>query len=408
MNIYLKLAWRNIFRNKRRTYITGTAIAVGLAALIFIDASYIGEANAMIASATASFSGEGQIHRRGFLQTQDTDKTISDPETVVASLKFDTQVKMFTLRSLCQAMITSASGVSPVRLVGILPETEKEISQVDDVIVQGGYFDRNDPQNIVIGDMLAEALDVGIGDRVLVTAYQARGGNLSQDLFRVSGIFRFRTKDLDGGLALIRLSKAQAMLGLENRVHEIALSFKDPRVSRDEGNDFWRRYSSSGNEALGWTRLYPALKSLTDLALLGILIVGIIFFAVIALGIVNTLFMSIYERTFEFGVLRAVGTNPFHLRKLVVLEAGALALVSAVFGAVLGLAVTWIVSRIGLDYRGVEFGGVTMRDLIYPVLQVRQFIIYPLCVILFALLVSLYPAAYAARMSVTGAMKRTL
>jgi ABC-type lipoprotein release transport system permease subunit len=305
-------------------------------------------------------------------------------------------------------MITSTSSVSPVQLVGILPETEKEISQVDDVIIQGAYFVRNDPQNIVIGHKLAERLEVGVGDRVVVTVYQASGTNLSQDLFRVSGIFRFRAKDLDGGLALIRLGKAQVMLDLENRIHEIVLSFKDPRVSRDEGNDFWRKYSSSGNEALGWPRLYPALKSLIDLALLGMLIVGIIFFAVVALGIVNTLFMSIYERMFEFGVLRAVGTSPFHLRKLVVWEAGALALVSVVFGAVLGFAVTWIVSRIGLDYRGVEFGGVTIRGLIYPVLQVRQFIIYPVCVIFFALLVSLYPAAYAARMSVTGAMKRTL
>jgi ABC-type lipoprotein release transport system permease subunit len=408
MSLFFKLACRNVFRNKRRTWITSAAIAAGLATLIFIDASYIGEANTMIASATASFSGEGQIHRRDYLQSQEADKTISGLEKLMAGLKQDTRVKSFTLRSQCQAMMTSVSGVSPVRLIGVLPETEKEVSQVKDVIIRGAYFAGNDPQDLVIGDKLAELLEVRIGDRVVVTVYQAGSGNLSQDIFRISGIFRFQAKDLDGGLALIRLGKAQDMLGLENRVHEIALSFRNPRVSRDESNDFWREYSSSDNEALGWTRLYPALKSLNDLALLGLLVVGTIFFAVVALGIVNTLFMSIYERMFEFGVLRAVGTRPSHIRRLVLWEAGVLALLSAVFGAAQGFVLTWIVSRIGLDYRGVEFGKVTIRGLIYPVLQVRQFIIYPVCVILFALLVSLFPAAYAARMSVTGAMKRTM
>jgi ABC-type lipoprotein release transport system permease subunit len=408
MSLYTKLAWRNIFRNKRRTYITGTAIAIGLAALIFLDALYIGMANNMIASATASFTGEGQVHGRGFLQTQDANKTVADLDGVVAVLKTEPLVKDLTVRTLSQGMATSTANVNPVLLVGIEPETEKNLSQVDDVLVQGSYFAGDDPQNIVIGGKLAQLLEVGLGDRVVLTVSQAGSGSLSQDLFRVSGIYHFNIPDLDGGLAFVRLKKAQAMLGLGNRVNEIALSFKDPRISRDENNPFWAKSSTGDNEALGWTKIFPALKSIYDLTQVGTLIVGIILFAVVALGIINTLFMSIYERMFEFGVMRAVGTRPWGVRKLVVLEAGALALLSIVLGVGLGLAVTALVSRTGINYKGVEFAGVTIRNLIYPVLQVRQFIIYPACVLLFTLLVGLYPAAYAARMSVTGAMKRTL
>jgi len=408
MSLYSRLAWRNIFRNKRRTYITGTAIAIGLAALIFLDSLYIGMANNMIASATASFTGEGQIHGRDFLLTQDADKTVADLDRVTADLKQEFQVKKFTLRTLSQGMVTSTSNVNPVLLVGIQPETERGLSQIDETITQGGYFIGDDPQNIVIGSKLAELLEVGLGDRVVVTVSQAGSGSLSQDLFRVSGIYRFNIDDLDGGLAFVRIEKAQAMLGLGNRINEIALSFKDPRVSRDEANPFWAKYSTGGNEAQGWTKLFPALKSIYDLTQMATLILGLILFAVVALGIVNTLFMSIYERMFEFGVMRAVGTRPWGIRKLVVLEAGSLALLSIVLGVALGLIFTAIVSRTGLNYKGVEFAGVTIKELIYPVLQVKQFILYPAFVLLFTLLVGLYPAGYAARMSVTGAMKRTL
>jgi ABC-type lipoprotein release transport system permease subunit len=408
MSLTTKLAWRNIFRNKRRTYITGAAIAIGLAAMIFLDALYIGMANNMIASATASFTGEGQIHGSGFLQTRDANTTVAGLDGVVAGLKAEPSVKNVTVRTLSQGMVTSPANVNPVLLVGIDPRTEKDLSQVDDVIVQGSYFAGDDPQNIVIGAKLAELLEVGLGDRVVLTVSQAGSGSLSQDLFRISGIYHFNIPDMDGGLAFVRLKKAQALLGLGDRVNEIALTFKDPRVSRDEANPFWAKYSTGGNEALGWTKLFPALMSIYDLSQVGTLIVGIILFAVVALGIINTLFMSIYERMFEFGVMRAVGTRPWGVRKLVVLEAGALALLSIVLGVTLGLILTGIISRTGLNYKGVEFAGVTIRTLIYPVLQVRQFILYPACVLIFTLFVGFYPAAYAARMSVTGAMKRTL
>ncbi len=408
MSLYTKLAWRNIFRNKRRTYITGTAIAIGLAALIFLDALYIGMANNMIASATASFTGEGQVHAKGFLDTQDADKTIAGLDGIEARLAKDPRIKAFTVRTLSQGMVTSPANVNPVLLVGVNPATEKSLSQADEVITQGAFFAGDDPQNIVIGSRLAELLEVGLGDRLVVTVSQAGSGELAQDLFRVSGIYHFNIQDLDGGLAFIRLGKAQALLGLDHRANEIALAFRDPRLSENESDPFWAEYSTAGNEAQGWTKLFPALKSIYDLSQFATYILGILLFAVVALGIINTLFMSIYERMFEFGVMRAVGTRPWGIRKLVVQEAGALALLSIVMGVGLALVLTAIFSRLGFDYKGVEFAGVTIRNLIYPVMTLRQYILFPLCVLVFTLIVGLYPAAYASRMSVTGAMKRTL
>jgi ABC-type antimicrobial peptide transport system permease subunit len=118
--------------------------------------------------------------------------------------------------------------------------------------------------------------------------------------------------------------------------------------------------------------------------------------------------MSLYERMYEFGVMRAVGTSPYSMGRLVVFEAGSLALVSIALGLTLGLIATYITSKTGIDYGGIEFAGVTFRDLIYPVLKVRQFVEFPILVFLFTTLVSLYPAAYAARLKPAEAMRKSL
>jgi ABC-type antimicrobial peptide transport system permease subunit len=150
------------------------------------------------------------------------------------------------------------------------------------------------------------------------------------------------------------------------------------------------------------------LKAVFDLTEFSLLFVGLILFGVVVFGIINTLFMSLYERMFEFGVLRAVGTRPSGILRLVVLEAGALAILSIILRDAMGFILTSIVTKTGIDYRGIEFAGTAFYDLIYPVLHIRQFIIYPIVVFLFILIVGLYPALYAARMSITDAMRKSL
>ncbi len=135
---------------------------------------------------------------------------------------------------------------------------------------------------------------------------------------------------------------------------------------------------------------------------------GIILFGIVAFGIINTLFMSLYERLFEFGVLRAVGTRPSGVRKLIVFEAGALSILSIIIGSILGFIITFIVTKTGIDYRGIEFAGTTFHELIYPVIHFQQFIIYPAALFLFTLFIGLYPALIAGRMSIANALRKSL
>jgi len=405
--LQIKLAIRNIFRNKRRTFIAGTAIGIGLAALIFTDALTIGMTYNMIASATESFMGEGQIHRQGFRESYDVEETVVDPDEIVRGLNQEPMVAHFTERTLSFAMITSPANLSSVTMVGIDPETERHLSQIDEAMIKGDYFTGDNPRDIIIGSKLAEILEADIGSRVVLTVAQAHTGELAQEMFRVSGIYHFNIREMDLAMAFIRLPKAQQMLNLDHGVHEIAIMFKSETFGRNPDDSFWKRYSQNGNEAVPWTVLLPMLAKSIEVSQFATFLVGIILFGVVALGIVNTLFMSMHERMFEFGVLRAVGTRAMAMARLILIEAATLALLSIVLGAIMGLIVTAIVMHTGINYTGIEFAGVTFRKLLYPVLTVKQFVIYPAVVFIFTLLVAIYPAAYAARLSPSKAMRRS-
>jgi ABC-type lipoprotein release transport system permease subunit len=405
--LQIKLATRNIFRNKRRTFIAGFAIGIGLAALIFTDALVIGMENNMIASATESFMGEGQIHHTGFRESYDVEETIVDPDDIIRRLRQEPMVAHFTPRTLSFAMIASPANVSSVTMVGIDPETERYLSQIDEAMIKGDYFAGDDMRDIVIGSKLADILEADIGSRIVLTVAQANTGDLAQEMFRVSGIYHFNIREMDLAMAFVRLPKAQQMLNLDHGIHEIAIMFKNETFGRDKNDPFWLRYSGNGNEAVPWTVLMPMLAKSIEVSQFATFLVGVILFGVVALGIVNTLFMSLHERMFEFGVLRAVGTRAMAMGRLIMFEAGALALLSIILGAILGWIITHIVMLTGINYTGIEFAGVTFRQLLYPVLTFKQFVVYPAAVFVFTLLVALYPAAYAARLTPAKAMRRS-
>jgi ABC-type lipoprotein release transport system permease subunit len=391
----------------RRAVIAGMAIGIGLAALIFVDALVIGMERNIIRSATGSFLGEAQIHAAGFRESFDTERTILNHSEVLLQLAEEEIVRKFTPRTLSFAMITSPDNYGAVNMVGIVPGTERSLSQIDDALREGSYFEGDEERALVIGSKLAEILEVELGSRVVLTVAESESGNLSQEMFRVSGIYHFNSPEMDRGMAFVRIDRAQRMLALEDRVHEIAIRFEASQFARDENHPFWAKYSQNGNEAVSWTELLPQLEGALELSQFMTFIIGIILFGVVALGIINTLFMSLHERMFEFGVLRAVGTRPGAMALIILFEAGALAMLSILIGTMLGYGITYFFSQTGIDYVGIEFVGVTFRELLYPVIELRQFIVYPVVVFFFTILVGGYPALHAARMRPAEAMRRS-
>ncbi|MEE2656905.1 MAG: FtsX-like permease family protein [Candidatus Latescibacterota bacterium] len=403
----VRLAWRNLLRNLRRTLLAGLAVGIGLAGLLFTDALFVGLQENMIRTATETFLGQGQIHRQGFRSHLEVELALSDGAELMARLDTDNRVRAAAPRTQFFAMISSPANVAATSVFGIDPDREHEVSLIHEAVEQG---DASLPSGgVLIGHELAELLEVELGDRLIVTATTTGAGELTQEMVRVSGIFRFGARSLDDGVAFVPLEFSRKLLELSSSdLHEIAIQFRDLGIAGDRSHPFWRQYSGGDREVLGWRDLLPELDAMLELSQFSMFVVLLILFGVVALSVINTLFMSLHERTFEFGVLRAVGTRPRQLFLLIVLEAACLSLISIAIGSLFGLTSTALVAHTGIDYSGIDMAGVTITRLVHPVITVDQYVMFPAWVLGFALVASIYPATYAARMEPAQAMRRSL
>jgi ABC-type lipoprotein release transport system permease subunit len=402
-----KLSFRNILRNRRRTIITCMIMGLGLTSLIFADAFLRGLNENMIDSVTNSFLGDGQIHRKDFLKTRELEKTIHNGLNVLEELKKDPLVKMAVPRTMASAMIASPTDILPIALYGINPTEESSLSSLQNSLVSGEYLKKEFSDQVIIGDKLALFLGVSIGDKVVITTSQAKTGVLSQELFRIGGIFKMKNKDMDSSVAFINIDKSQSFMGIDQEVHEIVWKFKSRQNVVNPPNEFLNHFSQNDNEALSWKKLVPAIDAGIQLTTYSLSIGSIILFAVIALSTMNTLFMSIYERMYEFGIMKAIGTRPTFIFSLIVLEAISLALLSSVFGLLLGNLIVFITRLTGINHlTDVEYLGTTIKTAIRPVIHMNQWTLYPTAIIIFALLAAIYPALSAAKIIPTKAMRR--
>ena len=408
MLLLIKLAWRNSLRNKRRTFLAGLAIGIGLAGLIFTDGLILGMSESMVRSATDTFLGQAEIQRKGFRDTLDVDLTVAEGGEVLKQLGREPDVRAFAPRVTAMGMITSPANVCSVVFFGIAPDQEAAISKIDEAITDGAFLSEDVSEKILLDRKLAQTLEVGVGSLVVLTVAQAGTGDLSQAMFRVGGLFDFNEGGFGGETAFIDIGKAQELLGLGERYHEIVISFTDFSLAENPGWEFWERYSQNGNRADSWREMLPELNAALGMSRFSMLIVGIILFGVVSLGILNTLFMALYERMFEFGLLRAVGTRPFTMSRMILFEAGVLTLVSSGIGVGIGLVVTMIFRHYGIDYTGIEFAGVVFQEPIYPVFRIFQYTVYPALLFCFTMVVGLYPALYAAWLKPVEAMRKSL
>lgn len=402
-----KLGFRNILRNRRRTIITCLIMGLGLTALIFADAFLRGLNENMITSVTESFIGDGQIHRNDFLKTREIEKTITHSEDTLKKLKDDSSIKLAVPRTIASGMMASPTDILPIVIYGIVPDEEIKISSIKDSIVIGKYLSQLEPGQVLIGEKLAKFLGATVGDKVVVTTAQAKTGLLAQELFRVGAIFKMKNKDLDSTVAFINLPKSQELMGIGSEFHEIVFKFNNKADVLNTPSSFLNKFSSDDNQALSWKKLVPAIDAGIQLTTYSLYIGSVILFAIIALSTMNTLFMSLYERMYEFGIMKAIGTRPEFIFKLIITEALALALLSTVLGVLLGICITSLTAWTGISHlTDVEYLGTTIRHSIRPIISLHQYIIYPLAIIIFTTLSAIYPAITAGRIIPSQSMRR--
>lgn len=401
-----QLSWRNVWRNTRRTVITGLAVGFGLASLLFTEGLMRGMTTHMIGATTDPWMGDAQIHREGFLDTRQLELTVNDTHHVMSMLESDSTVNSFTPRVLSPASLASAREMKPVTLIGVDRVTDPRVTMLQSAIDTGGYF-TGDSMEIILGYRLARDLKVELGDVLVITAAGADSG-LASSMFLLSGICDFGNEQLDRYSAFVNLNAADELLDLEGGIHEIAIVLPDHDMARDPSLHLWQAFSVNGNIAEGWSELVPQISGMLDMVDVSMVIMSAILFGLVVFGIVNSLFMSVYERMFELGIMKAVGTRPVIIGAMVVMEAFWLALTSTIIGLVLGGVVIWITSGTGISFGEIEFSGITFSRPIYPEITIARAWIYPVFTLLLVTLAGIFPGVHAARQNPAESMRRSL
>ncbi len=401
------MAWRNVWRYRRRTLLTVLTIALGLAFNILMRAIGDGFHEQMVDNSVRAQIGHLEIHRAGYHRDPALQKTIPSTERVEDVVRQTPHILGYSLRILGDGLASTASNSAGVEVIGIDPAAEVRVTTIHRTIAAGTYFAGTTDRPVLIGERLAQTLDASVDDKVVLMV-QAADGSMGAQLFHVVGIFRSGSPELDRGAVYLLRSDAQSLFALEGRVSEAAILLDSSAAVPEAQRYLTAKLSGLPVEVLPWYTVEPFLQQFIQLDDAFFYIIVLILFIVISVGILNTVMMSVFERVREFGIMMALGSQPRQVIRLVMQEAALLALAGAVIGAALGGAATLVFASTGIDLSRYAAGasalGIT-TTVIYPELTFSNVAISDLSVVLIVLAVALYPAIKAARLQPVAAIR---
>jgi ABC-type lipoprotein release transport system permease subunit len=408
MPLLLRIAARNLFRNLRRTIITMLTIAFGLAVILWLQCVLAGRNKHIIESITTTYTGNVQLFREDYLK----DRLIQFSFAPIALPAGMPEGTFAAQRIHLPALVSSGEQSVPIQLEGIEPEAEARVTNVKHNLSKGEYL-VNDPgpdcesRQIYIGKKLSDLLKVDVGNKIVILA-QAADGTLGNELFRVKGIYDSGSPDFDKSFAFAPIS-CVAKVGAITGIHEIAIRIPD--IGKEfEVRDALAKIAPPGVKVTTWRESLPGMATMVKYNEATLVMIASMLFIVITLGIVNTLLMSVFERTREFGVMIALGTTPWQLRSLVVLESLTLGIVASAIGMFLGAAVVLYHQKYGFDLKPF-LGDHSSLDqfrldlTIYPVFKFIPFLKSVATMMGFIVLAGLYPAWRASMLKPVEAMR---
>jgi putative ABC transport system permease protein len=406
MKTFFIIAWRNILRNKRRSLITVFAIGFGLGAMIFIWGYIDGAHLQMKENFTGLLMGHLQIHEAGFEKTISISRVMKNPEAIEVVLKKDPGIVSYCPRVRTFALFSTTENSVGGMLVGIDPASESKVSKIKNTVVSGRFLADADIRGIVIGSVLAENLHVAVGDKVVAMA-QASDGTLGAEAFRVVGLIKTGVEEIDKGIAFVPLQDVQRILILGGAITDFVIRTQSfDRLDR-VAERLKTHLSGENVEVMTWAEISPILEQWMDFDEAFAYVFLLIVLIVIVAGILNTILMSMLERTKEFGVMMALGTKGYQLAIMVGIESFLLGIMGLVFGILIGLSSIGIFSHYGIPISAKvkeAMASFFMSDVIYPTIELDHLISSALVVLISTILVSLYPAWKVARLKPVKAL----
>jgi putative ABC transport system permease protein len=403
------MAWRNIWRNTRRSLLTMAAICFATLLLVFMLSWQFGSYDTMINASVAIHTGHLQVQAAGYQENPQIRKVVPDPQQVGAILHRTPEVAAYTFRADGFALISSKTRTLGVSVVGIDPKREVEVSTLAKMIRQGHFLAPGDRDQALVGRLLARNLKAGIGDE-LVLLGQGRDGSIAAAVVRIKGIFDSGLDEFDRGVMHLPLAYFQEVFSMDggvNRVVAVCRSLEAvPAAKAAVQAQLDRLAGPVRLVALSWRDLNPGLVQGIHLDLVSGFIFYLILIVVVAFSILNTFLMAIFERTREFGVMLAMGTAPGRLIRILLLESAGITLLGLLAGIVAGGLLTWYFQVHGIVIPGAaefarQYG---LPERMYPQLSVLSVGIGAGIVLTITFLTALFPALRVGKLRPVAAL----
>lgn len=402
--IILKIAFRNIFRHKRRSLLTGMMMAggCGLFALFFgmVDGTY----GNLIDMFTRDHTGHIQVHSKGYLDKPSIYKAIKEPAAIgrkIGSLEY---VQSWAPRVYTPALAFAGKKTTGVTVMGIDPEMETRTTRIKSKVTSGRFISDTPMEEVVISSGLAQVLKAELGGEIALIG-QGIDGSVANGLYKVVGITGGEGKSYGDSKCYMHIKTSQEFLSMGSSIHEIAVVLTDHSKTKEMTGIINASLDDPLLDVDPWQVVEAQFYKAMQADLKGNRYSIIVFTIIIAVGVLNTILMVVLERTREFGVLKAIGTRPDQIFKLIVLETIFLSILSIIAGTGIGVLANWWFHVYGVTYpTPIEYGGYIFERLTSEI-SLRSIIFPPLIIIGTALMVSIWPAVRAAKIIPVKAMR---
>jgi ABC-type lipoprotein release transport system permease subunit len=407
----IKLAFRNLRRHMRRTLLTVAAIALGTGLALFSIGLGDGGHQQMIENGVRIGQGHLTVQREGFLESPSSSLYVKEPGAWMDVINASDRVDKAFQRIRGEGILATAAGAQGVMYQGIDPTLANEAMIFRDSLTEGEFLTDYNAAHVVMGAKLADRLKLKLGKKVVLTTQDA-SGEITSTLLRVKGIFRSGSGSIDGSICIIPIGNLQKALNMGKGVTSIAIYLKNPFKQPEALKEIGSKAPPGEAGLYKWQTLQPDLRDFVVIDdAFGYMIYAIILL-IVAIGVLNTVLMSVMERRREIGILTAVGMGSRQVMNMIIIETVFITVIGITIGLFIGLAVNWYFSTYGLDLSAMSsqkdwsLAGTVIDPVMRPHLRPHR--VFGLCFTVFLLTVTMgiYPAWKASRTLPVEAMEK--
>ena len=386
------LAWRNIWRHPRRTILTIAAMVFADTLLVFMLGLQFGQYSMMIDNSLRIFTGQMQVQASGYHDEPHMYRTIPAADKLAQDIRDNARLDAVSVRGNGFALVSSDTRTIGAMISGVDPQHEPRVSTIPGLIKQGRYLSGSTSNEIVVGSILARNLNINPGDELTLLG-SGRDGSIAATVTPVVGIFESGSRDIDRQMLSMPIDTFRDVFSMDDQAHSIIVGGDRDQADRIAAA---ARAALQGNEdlvLLNWEELLPGLKQAIQADFTSAWFMYAVLIVLVSFGMLNTMLMSVLERTHEFGILLALGVRHSKLGRMIITESTVLAMTGMLIGMLTGGLVVWYFLVNGFSYPGMEAMGerFNIPTVLRPEFSLRSLLPGPLAVFIATILASLYP-----------------